>query len=218
MGLSQADVAAVTEKLAEDLEKRAATLGLNDVQSRQVYLQSIANANAELARVNQTLGMQNRKLAQRSECFDLLTRFYQRMAPTATPGQLLSDVGQVAHQFFQSERLVLFSQAPDQPLGEVLLFHAKSSLQEGFMMQMPAFGGDQRTARGSPEFIRPARPQLDWILERVQSLLAHELDGGSGGRNHRWWFMPLTCKGQPTGGVLWPQMEAAYNSESGSIA
>jgi len=93
-------------------EQRA--IGLYDFESRQVYLESIANANAELGRVNQQLAVQNRKLTTRSTCFEMLTRFYQRIVPAASPAQLLAEIGHVAHQFLDSSRLVLFSQDPDQ--------------------------------------------------------------------------------------------------------
>ncbi len=54
-------------------------------------------------------------LAMRSTCFELMTRFYQRIGPAASPAQVLPEIGQVAHGFLDSGRLVLFSQDPDQP-------------------------------------------------------------------------------------------------------
>ena len=56
MGLTEKDVDDVTEHLADALEARARAMGLYDVESRQVYLESIANANAELGRVNPAAG------------------------------------------------------------------------------------------------------------------------------------------------------------------
>ncbi|HUO06937.1 MAG TPA: HDOD domain-containing protein [Phycisphaerae bacterium] len=210
LGLTDQDIDDVTEQLTDALEKRAQAIGLYDLESRQLYLESIANANAELGRVNQTLAMQNRKLAMRSTCFEIMTRFYQRIVPAASPAQLLREIGHVAHQFLDSNRLVLFSQDPDQTengnagagstggVGEVLLFDPTQPAQDSFLMTMPMYANDHRVARtGSPHpnqnFTRPARPQLDWLLERVQNFLG----------TSQCWFMPLLCGSEPVGGVLW---------------
>ncbi len=195
LGLTEEQIAATTEGLTEQLEKKAKAIGLYDVQSRQLYLESIANANAELARMNQAMAVQNRKLSVRSICFDLLTKFYQRIVPAASPAQLLTEIANVAHEFLGSTRLVLFSQDPDQPVGEVLTFDSEAVTHDSFLMQMPKYGGDQRVNRPSnqQDFVRPAVPQLEWLLERVQSYVGSE----------RCWFMPLMCGTEPVGGVLW---------------
>ncbi len=195
LGISEQDLAATTDKLTEQLEKKAKAIGLYDVQTRQLYLESIANANAELARVNQAMTSQNRKLSARSTCFELLAKFYQRIVPAASPAQLLTEIAHVAHDFLGTERLVLFSQDPDHPVGEVLTFDHANSTHDSFLMQMPKAGGDQRLGRpvALQDFVRPALPQLEWLMERVQSFLGP----------HRCWFMPLLSGSDPVGGVLW---------------
>src|SRR4029079_7856251 len=60
LGLTAQDITDVTVQLADALEARAHSIGLYDVESRQLYLESIANANAELGRVNHQLAIQNR--------------------------------------------------------------------------------------------------------------------------------------------------------------
>ncbi len=194
LALSDGDVQAVTEQLADHLEERARAIGLYDVESRQIYLESIANANAELGRVNQVLAGQNRKLAARSQCFEMLTQFCQRVIPAASPAQLLTEIGHVAHEFLEADRLVLFSQDPDQRIGEVLTFNPHATVHDSFLMQMPPHGGDQRVGRPGSEFVRPASPQVDWLLERAESFLGQR----------RCWFMPIMCGAEPIGGIAWP--------------
>jgi HD-like signal output (HDOD) protein/signal transduction histidine kinase len=195
LGISEQILATTTDTLTEQLEKKAKAIGLYDVQTRQLYLESIANANAELARVNQAMTVQNRKLSARSTCFELLTKFYQRIVPAASPAQLLAEIAHVAHDFLGAQRLVLFSQDPDHPVGEVLTFDDANSTHDSFLMQMPKAGGDQRVGRpiALQDFIRPAVPQLEWLLERVQSFLGPQ----------RCWFMPLLSGSDPVGGILW---------------
>jgi putative nucleotidyltransferase with HDIG domain len=220
LGLAAEDVDAVTAQLAEALEARARAIGLYDVESRQVYLEAIANANAELGRLNDQLRVQNRKLTTRSNCFEMMTRFYQRIVPAASPAQLLTEIGSVAHPFLEATKLVLFSQDPDQSAvegagelkgsGEVLLFDpAKGggAAHDSFLMQMPAYGGDQRVGRANQNFTRPASPQADWLLERVRGFLG----------TNQCWFMPLLCGHEPVGGILWAAKEGTAGTP-GSLA
>jgi putative nucleotidyltransferase with HDIG domain len=205
LGLTTDDLSHATARLNDALESRARGIGLNPLESRALYLQSIANANVELGRANQQLAVQNRKLSVRSSCFDLITRFYSRIVPAASPSQLLADIGHAAHAFLDSPKLVLFSQDPSGDsitgdndsattgVGEVLLFDASLSAHDSFLMPMPRFAGDQRIGRPNQNFTRPASPQADWLLERVQSFL--------GTRNC--WFMPLLCGAEPVGGIVW---------------
>ncbi len=212
LGLSDGDIDAVTTQLAEALEARAQAIGLYDVESRQVYLEAIANANAELGRLNDHLRVQNRKLTARSNCFEMMTRFYQRIVPASSPAQLLTEIGQVAHPFLEATRLVLFSQDPDQSAvegageirgtGEVLLFDPTKAVQDSFLMQMPAYGGDQRVGRANQNFTRPASPQADWLLERVRGYLG----------TNQCWFMPLLCGNEPVGGIVWAAKEGTSGS------
>jgi putative nucleotidyltransferase with HDIG domain len=217
LGLTADDLSHATARLNEALEVRARGIGLNPVESRALYLQSIANANVELGRANQQLALQNRKLAVRSTCFDLLTKFYGRIVPAASPTQLLTEIGQVAHGFLESGKLVLFSQDPSGAesmsgagegggVGEVLLFDAEAPAHDSFLMPMPRFAGDQRVGRPNQNFTRPASPQADWLLERVQGFL--------GTRNC--WFMPLLCGAEPVGGIVWVARSAEENGGGGN--
>ena len=174
--------------------------------------------------MNQQLAMHNRKLAMRSACFEMMTRFYQRIVPAASPAQLLSEIGNVAHQFLDSPRLVLFSQDPNQTLrggagegaasdgatiiGDVLTYDPTQSVQDSFLMSMPPYGGDHRLhgSRVGQDFIRPAHPQFDWLLDRVQAFLG----------TSQCWFMPLLCGNEPVGGILWVAKHAA--APEGSLA
>ncbi len=57
-------------------------------------------------------------------------------------------------------------------------------------------GADADAARN---FTRPASPQLNWLLERVQTFI---------GANPCW-FMPLLCGNEPVGGMIWISKENA---------
>jgi signal transduction histidine kinase len=57
------------------------------------------------------------------------------------------------------------------------------------------------TPRANQNFTRPASPQFDWLLERVQAFL---------GTSHCW-FMPLLCGNEPVGGIIWIAREDKTN-------
>jgi putative nucleotidyltransferase with HDIG domain len=232
LGLALETVDEITEQLAGALEERARAIGLYDVDSRQVYLEAIANANAELGRLNHQYRVQNKQLTIRSHCFEMLTRFHQRIVPAASPAQLLAEIAQVAHPFLESQRLVLFSQDPNQAsaesgetgsgpgggVGEVLLFDPAQPVQDSFLMPMPIHGGDQRVGRANQNFMRPASPQVDWLLERIRGFLGLGVSGAANSASPGGgcaWFMPLLCGNEPVGGIVWLTREGGANPLAG---
>jgi len=72
LGLSDEVLGRVTSALPDMIEARAEMLGLERVTSKMVYQETLTQANAELARVNAILASTNRRLKQRSHCFDAL--------------------------------------------------------------------------------------------------------------------------------------------------
>ena len=231
LGLSLDAIEEITEQLAGALEQRARAIGLYDVDSGKLYLESIANANTELGRLNHQYRVQNQLLTTRSKCFEMLTRFYQRIVPAASPAQLLAEIAQVAHPVLESPRLVLFSQDPTptateggedhaRGVGEVLLFDPANPVHDSFLMSMPVHGGDQRVGRANRNFMRPASPQVDWLLERVRAFLglgvAVDGDAAASAPQAGWpWFMPLLCGNEPVGGIVWLAREGGANPLAG---
>jgi putative nucleotidyltransferase with HDIG domain len=203
LGLNETDLQAVTSVLTERLEAKAKALGLDDVESRQIYLESIANANMELGRVNQLLGTQNRKLQTRSECFDLLTAFDQRILPASTAGQIMQEIAHAAAPFLKSPRLAVFAMDANEAVGEVMTYDSARNEHHSFLMPMPANAGDHRGPRGvqANDFVRPAAPQLDWLIEKIGEFLG----------SARAMWMPLISGSELVGGVVWPASENARN-------
>lgn len=72
LGLTQAGLDKVLAALPEALEERARAIGLDNITSKGVYQEALADANAELSRANQSLAALNRKLQQRSRGFEAL--------------------------------------------------------------------------------------------------------------------------------------------------
>ncbi len=67
--------------------------------------------------------------------------------------------------------------------------------------RQPVDGGGAEEALRN--FTRPATPQVDWLMERVQHFL---------GTSHCW-FMPLLCGNEPVGGIVWLAKETANSMQ-----
>jgi len=88
MNLDAARVDAAVAGLHEDLDERAKALGLGDVPTRAVFLQSIQRANEELGRVNQQLERRTRLTQQQTRALEAITAFHG----AAVPGRSAADV------------------------------------------------------------------------------------------------------------------------------
>lgn len=80
MGISPAEFEHVLQRLAEDIEQRAELLGLQKVTKNTLYLKALAEANAELGRLNEQYSISNRPLQRRSRYFDVLTQLAKDLA------------------------------------------------------------------------------------------------------------------------------------------
>ncbi len=71
-GFTADDVGQVEAALPELIEARAELVGLDRLTSKEVYAGALADANAELSRLNTKLGDANRRLARRSRYFEAM--------------------------------------------------------------------------------------------------------------------------------------------------
>ncbi len=84
LGLSAKALRDVENALPDWIAQRAAFVGLERLTSKEIYVESMAEANAELARMNESLIQANRQLRERSRCFDALRLFSEHINPEAT--------------------------------------------------------------------------------------------------------------------------------------
>lgn len=88
MGLDPAKVEQVIARLHEEVERRASVLGLDDRPSRELFLQSIQNANQVLGRLNSALERRSRTASRQTQILDAITAFHAG----AVPGRNVQDV------------------------------------------------------------------------------------------------------------------------------
>lgn len=88
MGLDAQKVDHVIAHLHEEVERRAAVLGLDDRPSREIFLQSIQQANQVLGRLNAALERRSRTATRQTQILDAITAFHA----AAVPGRNVQDV------------------------------------------------------------------------------------------------------------------------------
>jgi signal transduction histidine kinase/HD-like signal output (HDOD) protein len=88
LGLDPQRVERVAGRLHEEVEKRARGLGLEDKPSRDLFLQSIQQANQVLGRLNGALERRSRGLTKQAQVLDAVTAFHA----AAQPGRSVIDV------------------------------------------------------------------------------------------------------------------------------
>ena len=198
LGICDAAVREVIERLGRAVPRRVAALGLGRQDRRPPALHdSLAGANAELARINERLQRRSDALRRRAEAFENLAAFTSSLTPEASVADVLVAVARltaagVDHAATAAAPVVAYS--PDDVEGVVLAacFRGGDNVDWRRMEAGPAAG-----AHGDG----PAAGRAD---DALADLLADPYEIGDWldpvGYEHR----PLACGGRWIGGVLFP--------------
>ena len=81
LGLDPALVGEATERLYDQLEERGAMLGMHEVPSRDLMLQSVQKANEALGRVNQQMQQRSRQVASQQRVMQAVQAFHAAGEP-----------------------------------------------------------------------------------------------------------------------------------------
>ena len=92
IGLNAQVVDSVTNQLHEELIRRESVLGLEEQPSREVFLQSIQQANQVLGRLNNALERRSRTAASQGRVLDTITDFQSRLSPNQSVQDVLDRV------------------------------------------------------------------------------------------------------------------------------
>ncbi len=202
IGLTSEQVENVLNKLVTHIEPRAASLGLGQASSSQLYHLALAQANKELGKVSGQLAAKNRKLQIRAKFFDALAGFQAELRPDAAPSVVLHAIGQTAVGALGITSAAVFSLPPGRDYAEAVLVDANGEVFETTIVEKPIVEKPQFAAQGPEAQQKPepgdgpvlsAGTELEWFLTAVSPRLAHE---------HRFWIC-LEADGACIGGVVW---------------
>ncbi len=207
----------VAQRLHEEVEKRARALGLEDRPSRDLYLQSIEQANQVLGRLNSALERRSRGLSKQSQVLDAIGAFHA----AAQPGRSMLDV------------MNLVVSNAGTALGEGFYALLQQSEQEGqpwFIAQYGTQGQPLRSQYIEPPPLAPDLTRLgegepvSMNLTQILPWIADYLLEAPDLREVK--LLPLSC-GWGTAAVLlhnqtqlppWPQLSALLSTWGSAIA
>lgn len=84
LGLTNAQTDRIVEGLAVEIERRAAWVGADEIDTRRVYLRALLQTTDELTAANAALSKQNRVLARQASCFAALRLLNQSLSARGT--------------------------------------------------------------------------------------------------------------------------------------
>ncbi len=88
MGLKPKLIESISHRVHEELQRRSEALGLNEQPSRELFLQSIQQANQVLGRLNNALERRTNTAARQAQILEAITEFHGQ----ASPGRATQDV------------------------------------------------------------------------------------------------------------------------------
>lgn len=207
----------VSQRLHEEVEKRARALGLEDRPSRDLYLQSIEQANQVLGRLNSALERRSRGMTKQAQVLDAIGAFHA----AAQPGRSMLDV------------MNLVVSNASEALGEGFYALLQQSDERGQPWFIAQYGADGQPLRSqyieppphAPDLTRlgegePVSMNLMQILPWISDYLLEAPDL----REVK--LLPLSC-GWGTAGVLlhnqaqlppWAQLSALLSTWGAAIA
>ena len=146
MGIDADRLDEVRRWLPNELANRSELIGIDQLDSRDLYHFALKGANEELAKLNEKLLAGRSRLAGKERYFDVLGELSRRLRPGDRPIQVAATIAQLLAPIIGVPRLVVFSEAPNASAGiatdpqiEGVLFDAGAGQPEPFMLA-PADG------------------------------------------------------------------------------
>jgi signal transduction histidine kinase len=94
MGIKSEGYQKILLDLRKRMGERAALIGLDEINSEQLYQQALQAANSELGRLNQSITISNRKLKSKARYFDAINQLHQQLTPTMPVIEMIEHIAQ----------------------------------------------------------------------------------------------------------------------------
>ncbi len=195
LGVGAAALEDVARRLPGAIEQRARPLGLDDADGESLYREALAEANAELGRLNEALRRRAGAMEARSQALAHLGTFAASLHPEATVGEMLRGVGAVVaaacgHTPSPEAPIVAYSVTQEPP--ELLAVRHDGSATAAW-----------RTAAAAEGF-EPAAHAPAGAAEALAALLADPQALAGWLVPERFTHKALVCAGRWIGGVFAP--------------
>ena len=200
LGCNPADVDKITKQLLEDIGERAILLGLENIETENLYHEALASANSELGKLNSKLSDQNQSLRIRSGYFELLADLSLALKPTQSVLDVCEAVTKLWVKHQKLKRAAVFLHHKDYDIIEgFALWESRDEGPTAFMLdsnEVPEdiiqfeqlHQADRRKFR-----ILPAGTTMPWFFEKVCPVFDMS----------RTIAIPLIINDKVVGGILW---------------
>ncbi len=200
LGCNPADIETITKQLLEDIGQRAVMLGLENIETENLYHEALASANSELGKLNTKLSEQNQNLRIRSGYFELLADLSLALKPTQSVLDVCEAVTRLWAQHQKLKRTAVFLHHKDYDIIEgFAMLESRDEGPTAFMLdsnEVPEdiiqfeqlHQADRRKFR-----ILPAGTTMPWFFEKVCPV--YDMS--------RTIAIPLIINDKVVGGILW---------------
>lgn len=113
MGIKSEGYQKILLDLRKSMGERAALIGLDEVNSEQLYQQALQAANAELGRLNQSITISNRKLRSRARYFDAINQLHRQLTPTMPVIEMIECIAQSVRSALDVPAVVVYREDRD---------------------------------------------------------------------------------------------------------
>ena len=200
LGCNAEDIEKITKQLLEDIGERAVMLGLENIETENLYHEALASANSELGKLNTKLSQQNQNLKIRSSYFELLADLSLTLKPTQSVLDICESVSRLWAKHQGVKRASVFLHHKDYDIIEgFALWESRDEGPTAYMLDSNEVPEDiiqfeQLNQADRRKFrILPAGTTMPWFFEKVCPVFDMS----------RTVAIPLIINDKVVGGILW---------------
>jgi len=196
LGVDERDRQQLVETLAEEIEARAAWIGVEEITSREVYLRALLQSTEELSAVNAALSQQNAHLQRKAGYFAALGWLSQTVRPRSPVREICAAGAEAVRRSLGVDAALIFAAGAQEGWTEIGI--AAGSLQTELLEQTAEDLGASPDALSAVQmsvaglWISPAGSAFGAIVDRYRGRLG---DGPI-------WLLPVICERRWVGGAL----------------
>ncbi|MFQ5423403.1 MAG: HDOD domain-containing protein [Phycisphaerae bacterium] len=196
LGLTADAVEAIADSLIDEIEQRAQWIGLDALNSRELYTQVLKRTTDELAVANAELIVQNRRLERKASWLRALSGLNRAISPRDYVREVCAAAAEALRQAMGIDAVIVFASTADDRWLEI--GRSGSPIQTEIVEQtvpVEAYRKDTAFAARlatTGTWIAPPAPSWTALVERHRARLGTETV----------WLMPLLCEAAWAGGAL----------------
>jgi putative nucleotidyltransferase with HDIG domain len=183
------------EKILLDLRKRmgerAALIGLDEINSEELYQQALQAANSELGRLNQSLTIMNRKLNSRSRYFEAINGLQSQVNPNMPAVEMLEHIAQAVRSALDVPSIIAFRQDIENRFIESAYADENGVQSKLFELTEIRESAGESKNEGKTFLLDPPAKLTELIAHYVRHMPPNPIK-----------MIRLSCKDQTIGGIL----------------